>query len=217
VSFSPLGKGFLTGKIDENTTFDKNDFRNTVPRFSEENRKANQALVDLLGKIAKEQNATNAQIALAWLLAQKPWIVPIPGTTKIHRLKENIGAVSIRLSADDLNEINNAVFSNGKDNKVIGGFDAVSSPNSVDLVYIDPPYFSDDANYGTNYLTFYHFLEGLSDYQEWITKGNILYGSIKRIPDSEAIWRFTRKEQVRKTFQILLDRFKSNIIVLSPI
>src|SRR6187455_1856440 len=85
VPFSPLGKGFLTGKIDENTTFDKNDFRNTVPRFSEENRKANQALVDLLGKIAKEKSATNAQVALAWLLAQKPWIVPIPGTTKLHR------------------------------------------------------------------------------------------------------------------------------------
>ena len=87
VPFSPLGKGFLTGKIDENTTFDKNDFRNTVPRFSEENRKANQALVDLLGRIAKEKNATTAQIALAWLLAQKPWIVPIPGTTKLHRLR----------------------------------------------------------------------------------------------------------------------------------
>lgn len=109
VPFSPLGKGFLTGKIDENTTFDKDDFRNTVPRFSEENRKANQALVDLLGRIAKEQNATNAQIALAWLLAQKPWIVPIPGTTKIHRLEENIGAVSIMLSADELKEINDAV------------------------------------------------------------------------------------------------------------
>jgi aryl-alcohol dehydrogenase-like predicted oxidoreductase len=109
VPFSPLGKGFLTGKIDENTTFDKNDFRNTVPRFSEENRKANQALVDLLGRIAKEKNATNAQIALAWLLAQKPWIVPIPGTTKIHRLEENIGAASIMLSAGDLKEINDAV------------------------------------------------------------------------------------------------------------
>jgi aryl-alcohol dehydrogenase-like predicted oxidoreductase len=109
VPFSPLGKGFLTGKIDENTTFDKNDFRNTVPRFSEENRKANQALVDLLGRLAKEKNATNAQIALAWLLAQKPWIVPIPGTTKIHRLEENIGAASIMLSAGDLKEINDAV------------------------------------------------------------------------------------------------------------
>lgn len=109
VPFSPLGKGFLTGKIDENTTFDKNDFRNSVPRFSEENRKANQALVDLLGKIAKEKNATNAQIALAWLLAQKTWIVPIPGTTKLHRLEENVGAANIALSVDDLKEINEAL------------------------------------------------------------------------------------------------------------
>jgi len=109
VPFSPLGKGFLTGKIDENTTFDKTDFRNTVPRFSEENRKANQALVDLVGKIAKEKNATNAQIALAWLLAQKPWIVPIPGTTKVHRLQENVGAVEIELADNDLKEINKAL------------------------------------------------------------------------------------------------------------
>jgi len=109
VPFSPLGKGFLTGKIDENTTFDKNDFRNTVPRFSEENRKANQALVDLLGRIAKDMDATSAQIALAWLLAQKPWIVPIPGTTKIHRLEENVGAAAITLNNDDLKEINEAV------------------------------------------------------------------------------------------------------------
>jgi aryl-alcohol dehydrogenase-like predicted oxidoreductase len=109
VPFSPLGKGFLTGKIDENTQFDKSDFRNTVPRFSEENRKANQALVDLLGRIAKEKNATNAQIALAWLLAQKPWIVPIPGTTKLHRLEENAGATTITLSAADLNQINESV------------------------------------------------------------------------------------------------------------
>jgi aryl-alcohol dehydrogenase-like predicted oxidoreductase len=109
VPFSPLGKGFLTGKIDENTTFDKSDFRNTVPRFSEENRKANQALIDLLGRIAKEKNATNAQIALAWLLAQKPWIVPIPGTTKVHRLEENIGAASIDLNINDLKEINEAL------------------------------------------------------------------------------------------------------------
>ncbi|HYK44379.1 MAG TPA: aldo/keto reductase [Parafilimonas sp.] len=109
VPFSPLGKGFLTGKIDENTTFDKSDFRNTVPRFSEENRKANQALVDLLAKIAKEKRATNAQVALAWLLAQKPWIVPIPGTTKLHRLQENIGAAEIILDAEDLKEINEAV------------------------------------------------------------------------------------------------------------
>ncbi len=109
VPFSPLGKGFLTGKIDESTTFDKNDFRNIVPRFSEENRKANQALVDLLGKIAKEMNVTTAQIALAWLLAQKPWIVPIPGTTKLHRLQENVGAAEIKLSAADLKEINAAI------------------------------------------------------------------------------------------------------------
>ena len=109
VPFSPLGKGFLTGKIDENTTFGKNDFRNTVPRFSEENRKANQAVVDLLGRIAKEKNATNAQIALAWLLARKPWIVPIPGTTKLHRLEENVGAAEIKLSAENLKEIDEAV------------------------------------------------------------------------------------------------------------
>lgn len=108
VPFSPLGKGFLTGAIDENTKFDKNDFRNIVPRFSEENRKANQALVDLLKSIATEKNATPAQIALAWLLAQKPWIVPIPGTTKLHRLKENIGAVNVALSKDDLKKIEEA-------------------------------------------------------------------------------------------------------------
>jgi len=109
VPFSPLGKGFLTGKIDENTAFDKNDFRNIVPRFSEENRKANQTLVDLLVRMAKERNATSAQIALAWLLAQKPWIVPIPGTTKLHRLKENVGAAEVRLTDSDLKEINEAV------------------------------------------------------------------------------------------------------------
>jgi aryl-alcohol dehydrogenase-like predicted oxidoreductase len=109
VSFSPLGKGFLTGKIDETTTFDKSDFRNTVPRFSEENRKANQTVVDLLGRIAKRHHATNAQIALAWLLAQKPWIVPIPGTTRVHRLEENVGAASLSLSTDDLKKINEAV------------------------------------------------------------------------------------------------------------
>ena len=108
VPFSPLGKGFLTGKIDENTTFDKSDFRNIVPRFSPEARKANQALVDLLRQIATRKNATPAQIALAWLLAQKPWIVPIPGTTKLHRLQENIGAVEIELTADDLSEIDRA-------------------------------------------------------------------------------------------------------------
>jgi aryl-alcohol dehydrogenase-like predicted oxidoreductase len=109
VPFSPLGKGFLTGKIDENTTFDKNDFRNTVPRFSEENRKANQALVSLLGTIASRLKATPAQIALAWLMTQKPWIVPIPGTTKLHRLEENLGAANIQLADSDLKEINEAL------------------------------------------------------------------------------------------------------------
>ncbi len=109
VPFSPLGKGFLTGKIDETTTFDKTDFRNVVPRFSEENRKANQGLIDLLGKMAYEHNATSAQIALAWLLAQKPWIVPIPGTTKLHRLEENLGAATLKLSAEDLQQINEAI------------------------------------------------------------------------------------------------------------
>lgn len=109
VPFSPLGKGFLTGAINENTTFDKTDFRNTVPRFSEQNRKANQTLVDLLGSIAGSKNATPAQIALAWLLAQKPWIIPIPGTTKLHRLEENLGAAEIELSAADLSQIQEAV------------------------------------------------------------------------------------------------------------
>jgi aryl-alcohol dehydrogenase-like predicted oxidoreductase len=108
VPFSPLGKGFLTGKIDENTTFDSTDFRNIVPRFTPEARKANQALVDLLGRVAEQKQATPAQIALAWLLAQKPWIVPIPGTTKLHRLEENIGAAEIELSPDDLSEIETA-------------------------------------------------------------------------------------------------------------
>jgi len=105
VPFSPLGAGFLTGKIDTNTTFDRTDFRNISPRFMPEARKANQVLVDLLGKIADEKKATPAQIALAWLLAQKPWIVPIPGTTKLHRLEENIGAVNVELTPDDLGEI----------------------------------------------------------------------------------------------------------------
>ena len=105
VPFSPLGKGFLTGKIDENTSFAKDDFRNIVPRFSPEARKANQGLVDLLGRIATAKQATSAQIALAWLLAQKSWIVPIPGTTKLHRLKENIGAADVELSEDDLRQI----------------------------------------------------------------------------------------------------------------
>src|SRR6266567_1271556 len=108
VPYSPLGKGFLTGKIDENTTFDSTDFRNTLPRFTPEARKMNQALIDLLGKIAEPKKATPAQIALAWLLAQEPWIVPIPGTTKLKRLKENIGAVEIELTPDDLREIEGA-------------------------------------------------------------------------------------------------------------
>ncbi len=108
VPFSTLGKGFLTGKISEDTQFDKTDFRNIVPRFSAENRKANQALVDLIDKFAQQKKATPAQIALAWLLAQKPWIVPIPGTTKLHRLEENIGAVNVTLSPDDLRELETA-------------------------------------------------------------------------------------------------------------
>ena len=108
VPFSPLGKGFLTGKINENTTFDSTDFRNIVPRFTPEARKANQALVDLLREIAERKKATPAQIALAWLLAQKPWIVPIPGTTKLERLEENIGAVAVELTPDDLREIEHA-------------------------------------------------------------------------------------------------------------
>jgi aryl-alcohol dehydrogenase-like predicted oxidoreductase len=108
VPFSPLGKGFLTGKIDETTTFDSTDFRNTVPRFTPENRKANQAMVDLVSRIAAEKRATPAQVALAWLLARKPWIVPIPGTTKLHRLEENLGAVAVRLTPDDLREIEEA-------------------------------------------------------------------------------------------------------------
>jgi aryl-alcohol dehydrogenase-like predicted oxidoreductase len=108
VPFSPLGRGFLTGKIDENTTFDTSDFRNNVPRFTPAARKANQALIDLLRKIGERKNATPAQLALAWLLAQKPWIVPIPGTTKLHRLEENISTVSVELTSDDLHEIDSA-------------------------------------------------------------------------------------------------------------
>lgn len=108
VPFSPLGKGFLTGKINEDTQFDKSDFRNIVPRFSQENRKANQAVVDLIGKFARQKKTTPAQIALAWLLAQKPWIVPIPGTTKLNRLEENIGAVNVQLSPDDLRQLESA-------------------------------------------------------------------------------------------------------------
>ena len=108
VPFSPLGKGYLTGKIDENTEFDSSDFRNIVPRFTPEARKANQAVVALLGTIAKRKNATPAQIALAWLLAQKPWIAPIPGTTKLQRLDENLGAAALKLTADDIREIENA-------------------------------------------------------------------------------------------------------------
>ena len=108
VPYSPLGKGFLTGKMDDKTTFDSTDFRSTLPRFTSEALKANQVLINLLGSIAERKNATPAQIALAWLLAQKPWIVPIPGTTKLHRLEENIGAVSVTLSPDDLREIEDA-------------------------------------------------------------------------------------------------------------
>jgi aryl-alcohol dehydrogenase-like predicted oxidoreductase len=108
VPYSPLGKGFLTGKMDEKTTFDKSDFRSILPRFTPEALKANQALIDLLGTIAKRKQATPAQIALAWLLAQKPWIVPIPGTTKLHRLEENIGAVAVEVTRDDLREIDAA-------------------------------------------------------------------------------------------------------------
>jgi aryl-alcohol dehydrogenase-like predicted oxidoreductase len=105
VPYSPLGKGFLTGKIDEKTTFDSSDFRSTLPRFTPEALKANQALIDLLGKIGQRKKATPAQIALAWLLALKPWIVPIPGTTKLHRLEENIGSFSVELTPDDLRDI----------------------------------------------------------------------------------------------------------------
>ncbi|WP_193196170.1 aldo/keto reductase [Nostoc sp. MG11] len=108
VPYSPLGKGFLTGKMDESTTFDSSDFRSTLPRFTKEALKANQSLINLLGNIAKQKQATPAQIAIAWLLAQKPWIVPIPGTTKLHRLDENIGAVSIELTPDDLRDIDDA-------------------------------------------------------------------------------------------------------------
>jgi aryl-alcohol dehydrogenase-like predicted oxidoreductase len=108
VPFSPLGRGFLTGKMNENTTFDSSDFRNILPRFTPEARKANQALIHLLEEIATGKNATPAQIALAWLLAQKPWIVPIPGTTKLHRLEENIAAVALELTPDDLRDIDNA-------------------------------------------------------------------------------------------------------------
>jgi aryl-alcohol dehydrogenase-like predicted oxidoreductase len=108
VPFSPLGKGFLTGKINEDTKFDKSDFRNIVPRFTPDSRKANQALVDLLGKFAAQKKATPAQVALAWLLAQKPWIVPIPGTTKLARLEENVGAVAVELTPDDFREIASA-------------------------------------------------------------------------------------------------------------
>jgi aryl-alcohol dehydrogenase-like predicted oxidoreductase len=110
VPFSPLGKGFLTGKMDQNTTFDKTDFRNTVPRLSPENRKANQAMVDLLEQVALRKHSTPAQIALAWLLAQKPWIVPIPGTRKLERLDENLGAAAVELTSDDLSEIKTAAL-----------------------------------------------------------------------------------------------------------
>jgi len=108
VAYSPLGKGFLTGKIGETTTLDSSDFRSTLPRFTLEARKANKAMVDLIGAIAQQKKATPAQVALAWVLAQKPWIVPIPGTTKLHRLEENIGAVALQLTSRDLGEIDSA-------------------------------------------------------------------------------------------------------------
>ena len=111
VTFSPLGRGFLTGKINEDTKFDKNDFRNRLPRFTPENRKANQAMVDVLARFAQTKKATPGKVALAWLMAQKPWIVPIPGTTKIHRLEENLGAIHVELSADDLRELDRAASS----------------------------------------------------------------------------------------------------------
>jgi aryl-alcohol dehydrogenase-like predicted oxidoreductase len=110
VPYSPLGRGFLTGKIDENTTFDSADFRSGLPRFTPQARKANQAVVDLLGRIAEKKKATPAQIALAWLLARKPWIVPIPGTTKLHRLEENVGAAAIELTPENLAEIDRAAM-----------------------------------------------------------------------------------------------------------
>jgi aryl-alcohol dehydrogenase-like predicted oxidoreductase len=108
VPYSPLGKGYLTGKIDENTQLDSSDFRNTIPRFTPENRRANQALVNLLGQVARRKKATPAQVALAWLLAQRPWMVPIPGTTKLHRLEENLGAAAVELTPDDLRDIDSA-------------------------------------------------------------------------------------------------------------
>jgi aryl-alcohol dehydrogenase-like predicted oxidoreductase len=108
VPFSPLGKGFLTGAINKDTQFDKSDFRNVVPRFSPENRESNQAVVDLIGRFAEEKKSTPAQVAIAWLLAQKPWIVPIPGTTKLHRLEENLGAVNVKLTDDDLSKLHAA-------------------------------------------------------------------------------------------------------------
>jgi len=113
VPFSPLGRGFLTGKITEDTKFDSTDFRNVVPRFTPENRKANQALVDLIGKFAEQKKVTSAQIALAWLLAQKSWIVPIPGTTKLHRLEENIGAVAVELTSENLRELDTKIALQG--------------------------------------------------------------------------------------------------------
>jgi aryl-alcohol dehydrogenase-like predicted oxidoreductase len=128
VPFSPLGKGFLTGKISDKTTFDKSDFRNTVPRFSPENRKANQALVDLVVQLAEKKKATPAQVALAWLLAQKPWIVPIPGTTKLERLKENLGAVNVALTSEELTEINTACSGI----KIVGERYAESSAKLID-------------------------------------------------------------------------------------
>ena len=131
VPFSPLGKGFLTGKIDETTTFDSTDFRNTVPRFTPETRKANQALVDLLGGIAARKGATPAQIALAWLLAQKPWIVPIPGTTKLHRLEENIGAAAVELTPDDLREIEEPPSQDHRAGGAVPSFQSREQPSTA--------------------------------------------------------------------------------------
>src|SRR5256886_10224251 len=130
VPFSPLGKGFLTGKISEDTQFDKTDFRNIVPRFTPENRKTNQALVDLIGKFAHQKKAAPAQIALAWLLAQKPWIVPIPGTTKLHRLEENIGAAAVELTPEDLRQLETAASKIEVQDRKSTRLNSSHSPNS---------------------------------------------------------------------------------------
>ena len=136
VPFSPLGKGFLTGKIDENTTFDSSDFRNVVPRFSAENRKANLAFVEWLTTFAERKKATPAQIALAWLLAHKPWIVPIPGTTKLHRLEENVGAAAVELTPGDLQEIDRAA---SEDHGPGGAVPRASAAAGRTLTSVEPP------------------------------------------------------------------------------